>query len=142
MGRLKLESCYSVNRLVSSPNVYKQIALNKQVSSLNLGQSHSNFSLPPSSSPITPPCKSVDLKMEGRWLHKEDRWKDRALCLQHRLRDRFRVVVDQHRRRQKSSGYVSSVMQRWIQRFRHFRSQTLANSSTFYRKRGFCFFLC
>ncbi|KAL4580048.1 hypothetical protein LXL04_016223 [Taraxacum kok-saghyz] len=98
-------------------------------------KSHSNFSLPPSSSPITPPCKSVDLKMEGRWLHKEDRWKDRALCLQHRLRDRFRVVVDQHRRRQRSSGYVSSVMQRWIQRFRHFRSQTLANSSTFYRKR-------
>ncbi|KAI3707749.1 hypothetical protein L2E82_36543 [Cichorium intybus] len=81
-------------------------------------------------------CRGVDLLiMEGRWFQKEDRWKDRALCLQHRLRDRFRVVVDQHRRRQRSSGYVSSVMERWLQRFRHFRSQTLANSSTFYRKR-------
>ncbi|XP_023747164.1 uncharacterized protein LOC111895309 isoform X1 [Lactuca sativa] len=73
--------------------------------------------------------------MEGRWFQKEDRWKDRALCLQHRLRDRFRVVVDQHRRRHRSSGYVSSATQPWLQRFRHFRSQTLATSSTLYRKR-------
>ncbi|KVH46399.1 Phospholipid/glycerol acyltransferase [Cynara cardunculus var. scolymus] len=74
--------------------------------------------------------------MEERWFQKEDRWKDRALCVQHRLRDRFRVAIDKHRRRQRSNGYVSSVMERWLQRFRHFRSETLANSSTFYRKRG------
>ncbi|XP_024963860.1 tafazzin [Cynara cardunculus var. scolymus] len=73
--------------------------------------------------------------MEERWFQKEDRWKDRALCVQHRLRDRFRVAIDKHRRRQRSNGYVSSVMERWLQRFRHFRSETLANSSTFYRKR-------
>lgn len=64
-----------------------------------------------------------------------DLWKDSARFLQHRLRDRFRVAVDRHRRRTKfSDGYLSSTMQRWVQRFHNFRRDSLPSSSTFYRK--------
>lgn len=67
-------------------------------------------------------------------------WKDGARFLQHRLRDRFRVAVDRHRRRSRkvSDGYLSSMTQRWLHRFRDFRRESLPSSSTFYRKTGLC----
>uniref|UniRef100_A0A5B7BCX3 Phospholipid/glycerol acyltransferase domain-containing protein n=1 Tax=Davidia involucrata TaxID=16924 RepID=A0A5B7BCX3_DAVIN len=72
----------------------------------------------------------------GEWIDRRDLWKDRARSLQLRLRDRFRVAVDRHRRRPRfSDGYSSSTMQRWLQRFRNFRRDSLPSSSAFYRKR-------
>ncbi|GMP40178.1 hypothetical protein CsSME_00010724 [Camellia sinensis var. sinensis] len=65
-----------------------------------------------------------------------DLWKNRAWSLQLRLRDRFRVAVDKHRRRRRfSDGYFSSTMQRWLQRFRSLRGDSLPSTSAFYRKR-------
>lgn len=63
-----------------------------------------------------------------------------AKSLQLRLRERFRVAaVDYHRRRSlriTSGGYLSSTVQRWLDRFSEFRRDSLPSSSAFYRKRG------
>ena len=68
----------------------------------------------------------------------EDLWKSRARSLQLRLRDRFRIAVDRHRRLPMFStdGYFSSTLQRWLRRVRDFRRDSLPSSSAFYRKRG------
>lgn len=67
----------------------------------------------------------------------EDLWKSRARSLQLRLRDRFRIAVDRHRRLPMFStdGYFSSTLQRWLRRVRDFRRDSLPSSSAFYRKR-------
>uniref|UniRef100_A0A6N2KYG5 Tafazzin family protein n=1 Tax=Salix viminalis TaxID=40686 RepID=A0A6N2KYG5_SALVM len=69
-----------------------------------------------------------------------DLWKSKAKALQLRLRDRFRVVVDRHRRRPHifsavSDGDFSSTVQRWLNHFRDFRRDSLHSPSAFYRKR-------
>ncbi|XP_042051970.1 tafazzin-like [Salvia splendens] len=76
----------------------------------------------------------------GRWMEcRADLLAEGAKSLQLRLRDRFRVAaVDYHRRRNLRSanaGYLSSSVQRWLDRFSEFRRETLPSSSTFYRKR-------
>ncbi|KAF7817920.1 tafazzin [Senna tora] len=66
-----------------------------------------------------------------------DLWKNKVRSLQLQLRDRFRVAVDRHLRRQQifiPDGYFSSTLQRWLRRFRDFRQESLPSSS-FYRKR-------
>ncbi|KAI5587244.1 hypothetical protein BDE02_05G018900 [Populus trichocarpa] len=73
-------------------------------------------------------------------LGRGDLWKSKAKALQLRLRDRFRVVVDRHRRRPHifsaaSDGYFSSTVQRWLNHFRDFRRDSLHSPSAFYRKR-------
>lgn len=73
-------------------------------------------------------------------LGRGDLWKSKAKALQLRLRDRFRVVVDRHRRRPHifsaaSDGYFSSTVQRWLNHFRDFRRDSLHSHSAFYRKR-------
>lgn len=75
--------------------------------------------------------------VSGRWIETgADLWKDRARSLQLRLRDRLRVAVDHHCRRPKIyDGYLSSTVERWLQRFSDFRRDTLPSSSTFYRKK-------
>ncbi|PSS03028.1 Tafazzin like [Actinidia chinensis var. chinensis] len=74
--------------------------------------------------------------MDGEWIERGDLWKNKARSLQLRLRDRFRVAVDRHHRRPRfSDGYFSSTMQRWLQRFRSFRRDSLPSTSGFYRKR-------
>ncbi|KAL5566372.1 hypothetical protein UlMin_029536 [Ulmus minor] len=66
-----------------------------------------------------------------------DLWKNKARSLQLRLRDRFRVAVDRRLRRHPifDHGYFSSSFQRWVQRFRDFRRDSLPSTSAFYRKR-------
>ncbi|GAB2277452.1 hypothetical protein Dimus_012158 [Dionaea muscipula] len=66
-----------------------------------------------------------------------DLWKNKARCLQLQLRERFRVAVDHHRNRPVFSGdgYFSTTFNRWIQRFRSFRTDSLASPSAFYRRR-------
>lgn len=78
----------------------------------------------------------------GRWLEcRGDLLAEGAKSLQLRLRDRFRVAaVDYHRRRNSRStntGYLSSSVQSWLDRFSEFRRDSLPSSSTFYRKKGF-----
>lgn len=71
-------------------------------------------------------------------IERGDLWKNKARSLQLRLRDRFRVVVDRRLRRHRifsSDGCFSSTLQRWTQRFRDFRTDSLPSSSAFYRKR-------
>ncbi|KAJ6928713.1 hypothetical protein NC652_012751 [Populus alba x Populus x berolinensis] len=73
-------------------------------------------------------------------LGRGDLWKSKAKALQLRLRDRFRVVVDRHRRRPHifsaaSDGQFSSTVQRWLNHFRDFRRDSLHSPSAFYRKR-------
>ncbi|XP_028780902.1 tafazzin [Neltuma alba] len=66
-----------------------------------------------------------------------DLWKNKARSLQLQLRNRFRVAVDRHWRRQPTfipEGYFSCTMQRWLRRFRDFRQESLPSSS-FYRKK-------
>ncbi|KAM7478244.1 hypothetical protein LguiA_026457 [Lonicera macranthoides] len=78
--------------------------------------------------------------MVERWIETGDLWKGKARSLQLLLRDRFRVAVDRHRQRRRFSsvddgdGYFSSTIQRCLERFRHFRRDSLPSSSTFYRK--------
>lgn len=79
-----------------------------------------------------------------RWIEtaKGDVFKDGARMLQVRLRDRFRVAVDRHRRRTRfSDGSLSNKLKHWIQRFQDFSQDTLPSSTTFYRKRGYNSFL-
>lgn len=73
-------------------------------------------------------------------LGRGDLWKSKAKALQLRLRDRFRVVVDRHRRRPHifsaaSDDHFSSTVQRWLNHFRDFRRDSLHSPSAFYRKR-------
>lgn len=73
--------------------------------------------------------------MAAQWIDRGDLWKNKARVLQLRLKDRFRIAVDKHRRRPMFfDGYFSSTMQRWLHRFRYFRRESLP-SSAFYRKR-------
>ncbi|KAL0006022.1 hypothetical protein SO802_013583 [Lithocarpus litseifolius] len=77
-------------------------------------------------------------------LERGDLWKSKAMALQIRLRDRFRVAVDRRRRLREvlfagdgdgDDGCFSSTVDRWLRRFRDFRRESLPSSSTFYRKR-------
>ncbi|KAK3029982.1 hypothetical protein RJ639_038081 [Escallonia herrerae] len=73
--------------------------------------------------------------MVGRWIEAGDLWKEKARFLQLQFRNRFRVSVDRHcRRRSLCDGYLSTTMQRWLDRFHSFRRDSLP-SSTFYHKR-------
>ncbi|KAI4310945.1 hypothetical protein MLD38_035887 [Melastoma candidum] len=69
-----------------------------------------------------------------------DAWKDKAYCLHQRLRSRFRIaVVHWHCRCLSHPAFSdryspSSIVQRWLQRFRDFRCDSLPSSSSFYRK--------
>jgi monolysocardiolipin acyltransferase len=76
-------------------------------------------------------------------LERGDLWKSKAIALKIQLRDRFRVAVDNSRRRRSNlpamfsgdDGYLSIIVDRWLRRFRDFRKESLPSSSTFYRKR-------
>ncbi|KAK7258911.1 hypothetical protein RIF29_24500 [Crotalaria pallida] len=76
-------------------------------------------------------------------LDRGDVWKSKARSLQLQLKYRFRVTVDRHWRRRRNhfflpvdgGGDFSSTLQRWLNRFRDFRRDSLPSSSTFYRKR-------
>ncbi|XP_022969536.1 uncharacterized protein LOC111468521 [Cucurbita maxima] len=74
--------------------------------------------------------------MAVNFLDRTDLWKNKARSLQLRLRDRFRVVVDNHRLKPAifSDGYFSFTLRLWLQRFRDFRHD-LPSSTAFYRKR-------
>ncbi|KAK9084228.1 hypothetical protein Scep_030699 [Stephania cephalantha] len=74
--------------------------------------------------------------MAGDWIDRRDVWKDKARSLQLRLRDRFRVAVDRHRRRPRlSDGYVASKVRHFVLRVRCLRGGSLPPASPFYRKR-------
>ncbi|KAK4778615.1 hypothetical protein SAY86_006143 [Trapa natans] len=75
--------------------------------------------------------------MADQWIDQADLWKSKARSLQLRLRDRFRVAVDRHRRRPSmfADGYFSATLARWLRRYRDFRRDSLPSSSSFYRKR-------
>ncbi|XP_047322393.1 tafazzin [Impatiens glandulifera] len=75
--------------------------------------------------------------MVGERVVRTDLWKNNALSLQLRLKNRFRVAVDRHCRHQRFTrdGYFSTTMQRWLQRFQHFRTESLPSSSNFYRRK-------
>lgn len=71
-------------------------------------------------------------------------WRDRARALQYRIRDRFRIAVDRHRRWSEESDY-SVTLRRWVLRLRALlenpsssvsSSTSLSRYSKFYRKRG------
>ncbi|GKU97704.1 hypothetical protein SLEP1_g10810 [Rubroshorea leprosula] len=72
-------------------------------------------------------------------IDRSDLWKTKALALQLRLRERFRVgvAVDRHLdcRSVLADRYFSSTVRRWLRRFRDFRVDSLPSSSAFYRKR-------
>ncbi|OVA02660.1 Tafazzin [Macleaya cordata] len=74
--------------------------------------------------------------MAGHWIDRGDLWKNKARALQIRIRDRFRVAVDRHRRRPRfSDGYYSSTLHRWTLSLRNLRRDSLPPTSAFYRKR-------
>lgn len=75
--------------------------------------------------------------MVGGGIERGDLWKNKARWLQIRLRDRFRVAVHGHRYRPSfSDGYFSSTLQRWLERFCSFRTDSLpSTTSAFYRRR-------
>ncbi|XP_058076717.1 uncharacterized protein LOC131225243 [Magnolia sinica] len=67
---------------------------------------------------------------------RSDRWKSKFRALQLRIRDRFRVAVDRHRRWQRfSDSNDSSLLQRWILRLRSLRRASSLPPTPFYRKR-------
>ncbi|GAB2246441.1 hypothetical protein Droror1_Dr00001934 [Drosera rotundifolia] len=73
----------------------------------------------------------------GHHHHRVDRdwWMSKARWLQLRLRERFRVAVEVNRSRRVGEGYFRTTFDRWIRRFRSFRSDSLASSSALYRRR-------
>lgn len=73
----------------------------------------------------------------GHHHHRVDRdlWMSKARWLQLRLRERFRVAVEVNRSRPVGEGYFRTTFDRWIRRFRSFRSDSLASSSALYRRR-------
>lgn len=75
--------------------------------------------------------------MAAARVERGDLWKSNALSVQRRLRERFRVEVDRRLRHHPifANGYFSSTVQRWLQRFRDFRRDSLPSSTAFYRKR-------
>lgn len=101
---------------------------------------HENTNNLSSNSPISV-CFESRIMVE-HWIETGDLWKGKARSLQLLLRDRFRVAVDRHRQHRRFSsdddgdGYFSSTIQRCLERFRHFRRDSLPSSSTFYRKTG------
>lgn len=77
--------------------------------------------------------------MGFQFVDKADLWKS-ALLLNLKLRDRFRIAVDDHRGRAavfSPDGYFSSTIHRWVTRFRNFRCESLPSPPAFYRRRGF-----
>ncbi|XP_040375093.1 tafazzin isoform X2 [Rosa chinensis] len=66
-----------------------------------------------------------------------DLWKSNALSVQRRIRERFRVEVDCRFRHHPifADGYFASTVQRWLQRFRDFKRDSLQSSTVFYRQR-------
>lgn len=90
-------------------------------------------------------CGQRAAAMAVQRLERGDLWKSKAMALQIRLRDRFRVAVDRRRRLREvlfagdgvgDDGCFSTTFDRWLRRFRDFRRESLPSSSTFYRKRG------
>ena len=91
-------------------------------------------------------CGQRAAAMAVQRLERGDLWKSKAMALQIRLRDRFRVAVDRRRRLREvifagdgdgDDGCFSTTFDRWLRRFRDFRRESLpSSSSTFYRKRG------
>ncbi|XP_021816926.1 tafazzin [Prunus avium] len=76
--------------------------------------------------------------MAAARVERGDLWKNKALSVQLRLRERFRVEVDRRLKLHPiftDGGYFSSTFQRWLQRFRDFRRDSLPSSTVFYRKR-------
>ncbi|KAM1144584.1 hypothetical protein FF1_033366 [Malus domestica] len=76
--------------------------------------------------------------MAAARVERGDLWKSKALSVQLRLRQRFRVEVDRRLRHHpifSNDGYFSSTLQRWLERFRDFRRDSLPSSTAFYRKR-------
>ncbi|KAK9146937.1 hypothetical protein Sjap_006840 [Stephania japonica] len=74
--------------------------------------------------------------MAGDWIDRRDVWKYKARSFQLRLRDRFRVAVDRHKRRPiLSDGYVASKVRQFVLRLRCLRGESLPPTSAFYRKR-------
>ncbi|XP_050384185.1 uncharacterized protein LOC126800815 [Argentina anserina] len=75
--------------------------------------------------------------MAAARVERGDLWKTNALSIQRRLRQRFRVEVDRRLRRHPifADGYFSGTVQRWLQRFRDFKRNSLPSSTAFYRKR-------
>ncbi|KAL9250285.1 Tafazzin-like protein [Drosera capensis] len=73
----------------------------------------------------------------GHHHHRVDRdlWMSKARWLQLRLRERFRVAVEVNRSRPVGEWYFRTTFDRWIRRFRSFRSDSLASSSALYRRR-------
>uniref|UniRef100_A0A1J3JB78 Tafazzin family protein n=1 Tax=Noccaea caerulescens TaxID=107243 RepID=A0A1J3JB78_NOCCA len=68
---------------------------------------------------------------------KADLWKS-ALLLKLQLRDRFRIVVNDHRGRAavfSTDGHFSSTIHRLLTRLRNFRRESLPSTPTFYRRR-------
>ncbi|XP_020586740.1 tafazzin-like, partial [Phalaenopsis equestris] len=73
--------------------------------------------------------------MAGGWIdHEGTIWMDRARALQLRIRDRFRVAVDLHRRWKVESDY-SVAIRRWVLRLWRDSSSANRSSVRFYRKR-------
>lgn len=73
--------------------------------------------------------------MAGEWIDREaSLWKDRARALQLRIRGRFRVAVDRHRRWKVESDYSASI-RRWVLRLWRDSSADERSSIRFYRKR-------
>ncbi|KAL6146558.1 hypothetical protein ACLB2K_057236 [Fragaria x ananassa] len=75
--------------------------------------------------------------MAAARVERGDLWKSNALSVQRRLRERFRVEVDRRFRRHPifTDSYFASTVQRWLQRFRDFKRDSLPSSTAFYRKR-------
>ncbi|KAL6142590.1 hypothetical protein ACLB2K_060867 [Fragaria x ananassa] len=75
--------------------------------------------------------------MAAARVERGDLWKTNALSVQRRLRERFRVEVDRRFRLHPifSDSYFASTVQRWLQRFRDFKRDSLPSSTAFYRKR-------
>lgn len=70
----------------------------------------------------------------GEWIDREGSlWKDRARALRLRIRDRFRVAVDRHRRWKVESHY-SVAINRWVLRLWRDSSSAKRSSIRFYRK--------
>ncbi|KAL6132725.1 hypothetical protein ACLB2K_064964 [Fragaria x ananassa] len=75
--------------------------------------------------------------MAAARVERGDPWKTNALSVQRQLRERFRVEVDRRFRRHPifADSYFASTVQRWLQRFRDFKRDSLPSSTAFYRKR-------
>ncbi|PRQ55210.1 hypothetical protein RchiOBHm_Chr1g0322081 [Rosa chinensis] len=68
--------------------------------------------------------------MAAARVERGDLWKSNALSVQRWLREQFRVEVDRRFRHHPifSDGYFASTVQRWLQRFRDFKRDSLPSS--------------